>query len=139
MNINKGILELFRLSTEDIKNCKKIKTPTNLKLYLKNEKDETKKKAAIANFLLLAFTDSIENSVFQIIAEVLKLDVSEVKNFGINANLNDDLGADSLDIVEIQQRIEEHHDIDIDDNDVEKILTVNDYIQYIKKETKNDE
>ena len=48
------------------------------------------------------------------------------------ANFIDDLGADSLDIVELVMSIEEEFDIQIADEDAEHIITVNDVITYIK-------
>ena len=48
------------------------------------------------------------------------------------ANFIDDLGADSLDIVELVMAIEEEFDIQIEDADAENIVTVKDVIEYIK-------
>ena len=48
------------------------------------------------------------------------------------AHLRDDLGYDSLDIVEFIMRLEEKYDIDIFDEDAEKLITVEDVINYIK-------
>ena len=48
------------------------------------------------------------------------------------ANFIDDLGADSLDIVELVMTIEEEFDIQIEDADAENIVTVKDVIEYIK-------
>ena len=48
------------------------------------------------------------------------------------ASFVDDLGADSLDTVELVMALEEHFDIQIPDEDAEKIATVGDAIQYIK-------
>ena len=44
----------------------------------------------------------------------------------------DDLGADSLDIVELIMALEEEFDIEIPDSDAEKVVTVNDVVEYIK-------
>ncbi len=49
-----------------------------------------------------------------------------------DASFIDDLGADSLDIVELIMALEEEFDIEIPDNDAEKVVTVNDVVEYIK-------
>jgi acyl carrier protein len=48
------------------------------------------------------------------------------------ASFIDDLGADSLDIVELVMTMEEEFDLEIPDEDAEKIKTVNDVVNYIK-------
>ena len=72
---------------------------------------------------------STEEKVKQIIVEQLGVDESEVTP---TASFIDDLGADSLDTVELVMALEEHFDIQIPDEDAEKIVTVGDAIQYIK-------
>ena len=49
------------------------------------------------------------------------------------ASFIDDLGADSLDIVELIMALEEEFDMEIPDSDAEKIVTVNDVVEYIKE------
>lgn len=49
------------------------------------------------------------------------------------ASFIDDLGADSLDIVELIMALEEEFDIEIPDNDAEKVATVGDVVDYIKE------
>ena len=49
------------------------------------------------------------------------------------ASFIDDLGADSLDIVELIMALEEEFDMEIPDADAEKIVTVNDVVEYIKE------
>ena len=49
-----------------------------------------------------------------------------------DASFIDDLGADSLDIVELIMALEEEFDIEIPDADAEKVVTVNDVVEYIK-------
>ena len=49
------------------------------------------------------------------------------------ASFIDDLGADSLDIVELVMAIEEEFDIEIPDSDAEKVVTVGDVVDYIKE------
>lgn len=51
----------------------------------------------------------------------------------IEASFIDDLGADSLDIVELIMAIEEEFDIEIPDSDAEKVVTVGDVVDYIKE------
>lgn len=71
---------------------------------------------------------SVEQRVREIVAEQLERDVKEVTN---TASFIDDLGADSLDIVELVMKMEEEFGIEIPDEEAEKIKTVNDVIQYI--------
>ena len=71
---------------------------------------------------------SVEQRVREIVAEQLERDVNEVTN---TASFIDDLGADSLDIVELVMKMEEEFGIEIPDEEAEKIKTVNDVIQYI--------
>ena len=70
----------------------------------------------------------VEQRVREIVAEQLERDVNEVTK---TASLIDDLGADSLDVVELVMKMEEEFGIEIPDEDAEKIKTVNDVIQYI--------
>jgi acyl carrier protein len=70
----------------------------------------------------------VEQRVREIVAEQLERDVNEVVN---TASFIDDLGADSLDIVELVMKMEEEFGIEIPDEEAEKIKTVNDVIQYI--------
>ena len=76
---------------------------------------------------------SVEQRVKQIIVEQLGVDEGQVDN---NASFVDDLGADSLDIVELVMVFEEAFDIDIPDEDAEKIATVKDAIDYIENKKK---
>jgi len=69
------------------------------------------------------------NKVKDIIVEQLGVDESEVKP---EASFIDDLGADSLDIVELIMALEEEFDLEIPDKDAEKIVTVGDAVEYIK-------
>ena len=65
----------------------------------------------------------------EIIAEVLNVDVNEITK---DTTFVDDLGADSLDIVELIMALEEEFDLEIPDADAEKVVTVNDVVEYIK-------
>lgn len=67
-----------------------------------------------------------------IIADVLNLDEQEIK---MDSTFVDDLGADSLDIFQIIMGIEETFDIEIDNEDAEKIVTVGDAVEQIKNAT----
>ena len=70
----------------------------------------------------------IGKRVKEIIAEQLGVEESTVVP---SASFMDDLGADSLDTVELVMALEEEFDIEIPDEDAEKIQTVNDAIEYI--------
>ena len=54
-------------------------------------------------------------------------------NIALESSFIDDLGADSLDIVELIMALEEAFDIEIPDSDAEKVVTVNDVVEYIKE------
>ncbi|MCZ6507871.1 MAG: acyl carrier protein [Acidobacteria bacterium] len=73
---------------------------------------------------------SIADSVKSIIAEQLGVDASQTTP---EASFAEDLGADSLDIVELVMAFEEEFEIEISDDDAEKIGTVKDAIAYIEK------
>jgi acyl carrier protein len=75
---------------------------------------------------------SVDEKIKKIICE--QLDVGE-KDVVPAASFVDDLGADSLDQVELIMAMEEEFDISIPDEDAEKIATVQDAINYIKKAT----
>ncbi len=77
--------------------------------------------------------DSIEEKVKQIIVEELGVDEAEVVP---NARFIDDLGADSLDTVELVMRFEEEFGIEIPDEEAEKIQAVKDAVDYIEKHKK---
>ncbi len=72
---------------------------------------------------------SIETRVKEIIVEQLGVNESEVTP---EAKFVDDLGADSLDLVELVMALEEEYNMEISDEDAEKILTVGDAIEYIQ-------
>lgn len=78
---------------------------------------------------LKEFTEKVK----QIIGEQLGVDESEVTP---KASFVDDLGADSLDQVELVMALEEAFDLEIPDEDAEKIRTVQDAIDYIDKHAK---
>jgi len=76
---------------------------------------------------------SVEQKVKQIIVEQLGVDEGQVDP---TASFVDDLGADSLDIVELVMAFEEAFDLDIPDVDAEKIGTVKDAVDYISSKKK---
>ena len=76
---------------------------------------------------------SAEERVKQIIVEQLGVDEAEVTP---NASFVDDLGADSLDTVELVMAFEEAFEIEIPDEDAEKIRTVKDAVDYINAHAK---
>jgi len=71
---------------------------------------------------------SVEAKVKQIIVEQLGVDEAQVDS---TASFVDDLGADSLDIVELVMAFEDAFDLDIPDEDAEKITTVKEAVDYI--------
>ena len=77
---------------------------------------------------------SVEERVKQIIVEQLGVDEAEVTP---EAKFIDDLGADSLDTVELVMALEEEFGIEIPDEDAEKIATVRDAIAYIQDHRKD--
>ncbi len=73
---------------------------------------------------------AVEETVKQIIVEQLGVDEGEVTP---TASFVDDLGADSLDTVELVMALEEAFNIEIPDEDAENIRTVKDAVEYIEK------
>lgn len=76
--------------------------------------------------------DDVFERVKSIIVEQLQVDEDSVVP---EASFVDDLGADSLDIVELIMALEEEFDIEIPDEDAEGITTVGDAVNYIKENT----
>ena len=74
-------------------------------------------------------SEEIYNKVKDIIVEQLGVAETAITP---EASFIDDLGADSLDIVELIMALEEEFDLEIPDNDAEKVVTVNDVVEYIK-------
>ena len=67
--------------------------------------------------------------VTKIIVDRLGVEESQVS---LEANFKEDLGADSLDVVELVMEFEDEFDMEISDDDAEKIATVGDAVNYIK-------
>lgn len=74
-------------------------------------------------------SEEVFDKVKEIIVEQLGVAENTVT---LEASFIDDLGADSLDIVELIMSLEEEFDMEIPDADAEKIVTVNDVVEYIK-------
>ena len=73
---------------------------------------------------------SVEERVIGIVAEQLSIGADEIKN---ESSFIDDLGADSLDTVELVMALEEEFDIEISDDEAENISTVQSAIDFINK------
>ena len=76
---------------------------------------------------------SVDEKVKHIIVEQLGVDEDEVK---AEASFVDDLGADSLDVVELVMALEEEFELEISDEDAEKLVTVQKAIEYIQTNSK---
>ena len=74
-------------------------------------------------------SEEIFDKVKEIIIEQLGVTESSIT---MEASFIDDLGADSLDIVELVMALEEEFDLEIPDSDAEKVVTVGDVVEYIK-------
>jgi acyl carrier protein len=72
----------------------------------------------------------LETRVKEIIADQLGVEIEKLRD---DANFVQDLGADSLDVVELVMAFEEEFGIEIPDEDAEKIRTVGDVIKYLKE------
>jgi acyl carrier protein len=77
----------------------------------------------------MAVVENLEERVKKIIVTQLAVDISEVTQ---QSQFVQDLGADSLDTVELVMALEEEFDIEIPDEDAEKIKTVGEAVSYIK-------
>ncbi|WP_432359392.1 acyl carrier protein [Sporosarcina sp. UB5] len=73
---------------------------------------------------------SVLERVTKVVVDRLGVDESEVK---LEASFRDDLGADSLDVVELVMELEDEFDMEISDDDAEKIGTVGDAVKYIEE------
>ena len=73
----------------------------------------------------MALIDDIK----EVVVEQLSVNADEVKD---DAKFVEDLGADSLDVVELVMALEEKFDIEIPDDEAEKIQTLNDVVEYVE-------
>ncbi|GGH74857.1 acyl carrier protein [Pullulanibacillus pueri] len=73
--------------------------------------------------------EDILDRVKKIVADRLDVDEADVKP---EASFKEDLEADSLDVVELVMELEDEFDLEISDEDAEKILTVGDVVEYIE-------
>jgi len=73
---------------------------------------------------------AIFDEVKEVVVEQLNVNPDEVT---LEADFVEDLGADSLDVVELVMALEEKFEIEIPDNDAEGIKTVKDVVEYIEK------
>ncbi|HEX8268126.1 MAG TPA: acyl carrier protein [Pyrinomonadaceae bacterium] len=78
-------------------------------------------------------SEDVQGRIKQIIVDELGVDEAEVT---ANARFIDDLGADSLDLVELVMRFEEEFGIEIPDEDAEKIQSVGDAYSYVEQHQK---
>ena len=76
---------------------------------------------------------TVNERISKIVSERLGVDETEVKK---EATFKEDLGADSLDVVELVMELEDEFDLEISDEDAEKIGTVGDVIEYIERHNK---
>ena len=75
-------------------------------------------------------SDNIEQKVIRTVAETLRIEATSIS---LESKFVDDLGADSLDLVELMMAIEAAFSCDIPDEEAGKILTVSDAVQYVQK------
>lgn len=77
-------------------------------------------------------SDNIEQKIIKTVAETLRI---EANTISLESKFVDDLGADSLDLVELMMAIEAAFDCDIPDQDATKIATVADAVKYVEQHT----
>tara|TARA_Y100000816_G_scaffold289633_1_gene276499 strand:+ start:3160 stop:3396 length:237 start_codon:yes stop_codon:yes gene_type:complete len=77
--------------------------------------------------------ENLENKIKEIIIDKLGIEESEITD---SASFTNDLGADSLDTVELIMEFEKEFNVSIPDEDAEKIATVGDAISYLKDNVK---
>lgn len=73
---------------------------------------------------------ALQDQVKELIAKQLEIDISQVTD---DASFTEDLGADSLDTVELVMAFEEKFDVEIPDNEAEKIKTVSDAVSFLQQ------
>ena len=73
---------------------------------------------------------AVFEEVRDVVVEQLSVDADAVK---LDSKIVEDLGADSLDVVELIMALEEKFDVEIPDSDAEKLLSIKDVVDYIEK------
>jgi len=76
----------------------------------------------------------VSEKIAEILSEQLDVEIEEITQ---TTNIVDDLGADSLDIVDIVMSLEDEFDMEFPDEDIETIKTVGDLVKYIEDRTEN--
>ena len=92
-----------------------------------------KNKLFLYNNKINVFMENLENKIKEIIIDKLGIEESEITD---SASFTNDLGADSLDTVELIMEFEKEFNVSIPDEDAEKIATVGDAISYLKDNVK---
>jgi acyl carrier protein len=82
----------------------------------------------------LLMTENIEQKIIKTVAETLRVEEGTISS---QSKFVDDLGADSLDLVELMMAIEAAFDCDIPDEEASKIATVADAVSYVEKNLKS--
>lgn len=78
----------------------------------------------------MADTSKISDRIRAALAEDLKRDVNKIE---LSQNLREDLGLDSLALIELLFRVEEVFDMEIPDSDLQKFITVGDVVRYVEE------
>tara|TARA_B100001093_G_scaffold512158_1_gene581497 strand:+ start:1287 stop:1613 length:327 start_codon:yes stop_codon:yes gene_type:complete len=94
------------------------------KIFLKHYTDETIFKLKRTNIM----SDTIDSRVMQIVSEQLGVNAQDVT---VTSSFVDDLGADSLDTVELVMALEEEFNVEIPDEEAEKITTIQQAVDFI--------
>lgn len=71
----------------------------------------------------------MKNKIIEIVAEILDLEASEISE---DAKIIDDLGADSIAVMEIVMELEEDFDVEVPTEDILELLTVGDIVKYVE-------
>ena len=113
---------------------------TNIQTYNINEIVEAKYQKDDRSFANLRGGELEKMSSEEVLEKVKGIIVEQLgvaeNAVTMEASFIDDLGADSLDIVELVMALEEEFDIEIPDSDAEKVVTVGDVVDYIKENVK---
>ncbi len=70
--------------------------------------------------------------IFEKVVEIIRENLAYDGELSMETNLIEDLDADSLDIVDISLELEEEYDIEVEDEDFEKLNTIEDIVKYIE-------